>query len=478
MTSAKARSMGGENILDQLVQIVGNGNVLTSDEDRRVYAYDGTSTWAHEPDVVVFPTETEHVEAVLQLANQHQIPVTPRGGGTNLSGGSVPIRGGIALVMTKMNRILSIEPENLSARVQAGVVLMDLQAALAAKNLFFPPDPQSFFGATIGGMIAENSGGPVCLKYGVTRQYVLGLRAVLATGQKIDLGGATVKNVVGYDLVSLITGSEGTLAVVTEAVLRLLPLPPARKTIVALFDDLPTAGATVGKIFDAGTVPAKIELLDNWVIRSIRRITGMPLPEQAGAMLIFECDGNESLVEHDAEQVIGVCRAMGATELIVAKDQEEAQGYWKARSAGFAAVFGAAPTVLAEDVTVPRTRMAEFIQRVMEICRNAGLEVTVIGHAGDGNLHPSIMTDEKDPAHFERAKRAIDEIIEAAVAFGGVLSGEHGIGLEKQKFMRRTQDPMFLELMKRIKDVFDPNGILNPGKIWEDRDAEAAPEGL
>jgi glycolate oxidase len=302
----------------------------------------------------------------------------------------------------------------------------------------------------------------------VTKQYILGLQAVLPTGRTVEFGGTTVKNVVGYDLVSLITGSEGTLAVVTEVVLRLIPMPRDRKTIVALFDSLPKAGETVGKILDAGTVPAKIELLDNWVIRSINRITDMDLPEDAAAMLMFECDGKEEVVEHDSERVIDVCNGMGANKVIVAKGRQQAQAYWKARSAGFAGIFGAAPTVLAEDVTVPRTRMAEFITKVMDICARADLEVTVIGHAGDGNLHPSVMTDEKDPAHFKKAQKAVDDIIEAAVEFGGVLSGEHGIGLEKQKFMRRTQDPTFLDIMKKIKDIFDPNGILNPGKIWED----------
>lgn len=460
--------MAYEQFAGPLAEILGRANVLTGEEDRKVYSYDGTSTWSHQPDLVVFPTETRHVEAVLKLANENRIPVTPRGGGTNVSGGSVPIRGGIALVMTKMNKILAIDAANLSARVQAGVVLMDLQVALARERLFFPPDPQSFLGATLGGIIAENAGGPVCLKYGVTKQYMLGLQAVLPTGRTVEFGGRTVKNVVGYDLVSLLTGSEGTLAVVTEAVLRLLPLPAARKTIIALFDDLPKSGATVGRILDQGTIPAKIELLDNWVVRSINRITGMGLPEDAAAMLMFECDGNQDVVEHDASKVIEVCRQVGATQILVAKDPTEAQAYWKARSAGFAAVFGAAPTVLAEDVTVPRSRMAAFIERVVAICRKADLEVTVIGHAGDGNLHPSVMTDVRNPAHFQKAQKAVEEIIQSAVEFGGVLSGEHGIGLEKQKFMRRTQDPIFIDLMKRIKSIFDPNGILNPGKIWED----------
>ena len=460
--------MIARDVIQKLVGIVGRDNVRTSDEDRTVYSYDGTSTWRHKPDAVVFPTETAHVEGILRLANETGTPVTPRGGGTNVSGGSVPIKGGIALVMTRMNRIVSIDPGNLSATVQAGVVLMDLQKALAEKNLFFPPDPQSFLGATMGGIISENAGGPVCLKYGVTKQYILGLRAVLPTGRAVQFGGITLKNVVGYDLVSLLTGSEGTLAVITEAVLRLMPMPPSRKTIIALFDDLPKAGETVSAILDAGTVPAKIELLDNWVIRNINRITGMTLPIDAAAMLMFECDGAEELVAHDSERVINVCKAMGATGVIVPEGAAEAQAYWKARGAGFAAVFSSAPTVLAEDVTVPRTRMAEFIRRTTDICKTAGLDVTVIGHAGDGNLHPSVMTDQNDPEHFEKAKKAVDEIIAAAIEFGGVLSGEHGIGLEKQKFLRRTQDPTFIELMKQIKRIFDPKGILNPGKIWED----------
>jgi glycolate oxidase len=460
--------MAFEQLVPRLREIVGEENVLTGREDLATYAYDATSTWVHEPDVVVFPTETAHVEAILKLACEKGVPVTPRGGGTNVSGGSVPAKGGIVLATAKMNRILDIDAENLSARVEAGVVLMDLQGALAQKKLFFPPDPQSFLGATIGGIVAENAGGPMCLKYGVTKQYILGLRAVLPTGKVIDLGGTTVKNVVGYDLVSLLTGSEGTLAVVTEAVLRLIPLPPARKTIITLFDDLPRSGEAVGKILDAGTVPAKIELLDNWVIRSINRITGMGLPEEAAAMLMFEVDGTEGQVDADAQRVIEVSKSLGATDVIVAADPAEAMKYWKARSAGFAAVFSSAPTVLAEDVTVPRSRMSDFIERVTDICRKADLEVTVIGHAGDGNLHPSVMTDEKNPEHFARAQKAVDKIIEAAVEFGGVLSGEHGIGLEKKKFMRRTQDEGFLELMRQIKKIFDPKGILNPGKIWDE----------
>jgi glycolate oxidase len=244
-------------------------------------------------------------------------------------------------------------------------------------------------------------------------------------------------------------------------------MPAAKRTIIAVFDDVAKAGETVGKILEAGVIPAKIELLDNWVIRSIEKITGMGLPVDAGAMLMFEVDGTPESVEKDAEGVIETCKKVGVKEIKVASDPAEAMKYWKARGAGFAAVFGAAPTVLAEDVTVPRSQIPAFIRRVDEICKKDNLEYTVIGHAGDGNLHPSVLTDIKDETHFNKAKAAVDRIIESAVEFGGVLSGEHGIGLEKQKFLRRAVDEKVIEIMRKIKDVFDPNGIMNPGKIWE-----------
>ncbi len=460
--------MDYKSIAGSLSNIVGKNNVLTTEEDLKLYSYDATSTWSHMPDLVVFPTETAHVEAILTLANENKIPVTPRGGATNLSGGSVPVMGGIVMVLTKMDKIIAIDPENLSARVQAGVILFNLQTALAEKKLFFPPDPQSFFGATLGGIIAENAGGPLCVKYGVTKQYVLGLKVVLATGKTVEFGGKTVKNVTGYDLVSLITGSEGTLGVITEATLRLLPLPKMKKTIVALFNDLPRAGDTIGRIFDAGVVPSKIELIDNWVIQGINRISDMQLPSDAEAMILFEVDGDPDVVENNAKKVIETATSMGAARLIVAENEKDGLKYWQMRSKSFAAVFGASPTVIAEDITVPRSRMAEFIIKVTAICKKHGVKATVNGHAGDGNLHPTLLTDINDPVHFEKTQKAIDEIVQLTAEFDGALSGEHGIGLEKKRFMRRVQSPIFIDLMKQIKKVFDPNGILNPGKIWED----------
>ncbi len=456
-----------KGIIDGLRRIVGKDDVLTKKEDLASYAYDGTSSWVHEPDVVVFPTSTKEVAAILKLANKERVPVTPRGGGTNVSGGSVPIKGGIVLCTTKMNKIVKIDKENMTATVEPGVVLMDLNVALAKEKLFFPPDPQSFFGATLGGVIGENAGGPACVKYGVTKQYVLGLEVVLPTGDVMNVGSLTMKNVQGYDLTMLFTGSEGTLGVITKAFLLLKPMPPAKKTLLAVYDDVAVAGENVYRVLSSGVIPGKIELLDNWVINSIERLAPMGLPKDADAVLIFEVDGIPEAVEKEAKQVEEICRKYGATDVRVAKDQAEADQYWAARRAGFAAVFGAAPTVMAEDVAVPRTKIPDFIRKVKTLCTSRGLEYNIIGHAGDGNLHPAILTDIKDKKNFEKAEKTMEEIIAYAVEVGGVVSGEHGIGLEKRKFLKTAMDPMAIKMMKGIKRIVDPNNILNPGKIWE-----------
>jgi len=432
-----------------------------------VYPYDGTTNWIHEPDVVVFPKSANEISEIVKLANRERIPVTPRGGGTNVSGGSVPWMGGIVLCTTKMNNILKIDKENLTATVEPGVVLQDLTLRLASDGLFFPPDPQSFFGATLGGIIAENAGGPACVKYGVTKQYILGLQVVLPTGEIVNLGGRTLKNVVGYDLLHIFISSEGTLGIITKAELKLNPLPQARKTSMAVYSDVAMAGESVFRVLENGVVPGKIELLDNWVINRIEEMMPLGLPKDADAVLLFECDGIPEAVDKETDKIVEITKKYGAIEVRVAKDQDEANKYWMARRAGFAAVFGKAPTVLSEDVTVPRGKIPALIRKVKEIANKYGMENCVLGHAGDGNLHPSILTDIKNKEHYEKAVKAIDEIIESAVELGGVLSGEHGIGLEKQKFFRRTMDPVAVELMKKIKALLDPNSIMNPGKIWD-----------
>jgi len=457
-----------KSVLNRLITIVGKDDVLTEKEDLASYSYDGTTTWIHEPDVVVFPISAQEISEVLKLANKERIPVTPRGAGTNVSGGSIPIKGGIVLCTTKMNKILEINKANLLATVEPGVILQDFNLTLAQQGLFFPPDPQSFLGCTMGGVVSENAGGPFCVKYGVTKQYILGLEVVLADGYIMKIGGLTPKNRTGYELCMLFTGSEGTLGVISKITVRLLSMPPASKTMIAVFDKTEVAGEAITNILASGLLPSKIEFVDNFVIKRIEEMTPMGLPVDARVLLLLQADGSPAAVEADTQQILDILKKNGAKEARVAKDSDEAAMFWKLRSAGFAAVFGAAHTVLAEDVTVPRDRLAEFIRRLDEISEKSGFFVQYIGHAGDGNLHPSIFTDIRDEEQFAKAQDTMAEIFETAIELGGVLSGEHGIGLEKQKFLKMAMDPRAIEIMKGIKKIVDPNNILNPGKIWEE----------
>jgi glycolate oxidase len=457
-----------ESIVTDLQKVIGRENVLTLPEALKAYSYDGTTTMIHEPDVVVFPANTNEVSEVIKLANREKIPVTPRGGGTNVSGGSVPIMGGIVLCLSKMNKIIKIDKENLLASVEAGVVLQDFILELAKEGLFFPPDPQSFFGATIGGMIAENAGGPSCLKYGVTKQYVLGIEVVLPTGEIVNLGGTTLNNVIGYDLLHIIISSEGTLGVVTRADLMLRLAAPARKTIMAVYDDAAVAGENVSRVLEAGVIPTKIEYMDNWVINRIEETMPFGLPKDADAVLLFETDGSSESVDREAKLIVEVARKHGAKDVRMAKSVEEANQFWMARRMGAAALYRITRTVLVEDVTVPRGNLPALIRRCKELAQKYNLEIVVLGHAGDGNLHPAVLTDITDTEHYGRATRAMDEIFHAAVELEGVLSGEHGIGLEKQKFFTKMVDPVLLRMMKKIKALIDPNNIMNPGKIWDD----------
>jgi len=452
---------------EKLRKIAGEKGVLTSPVDLLTYSYDGTTNWEAKPEVVVFPTTSDQVSEIMKLAAQDVIPVTVRGAGTNVSGGSIPVFGGIVLCTTRMNRIIAIDAANFSATAEVGVVLHDLNQELVKHRLFFPPDPQSFLAATLGGCVSENAGGPYAVKYGVFKHYLLGMRTVLPSGTIIDLGGKTMKNVTGYDLPQLICGSEGTLAVITQVTLRLLPLPHARQTVLAVFDNVVTAGETVQRIFASGIMPAKIELMDNWVIQRIEEVTPLGLPLTAEAILLFELDGVSEAVKKETEEVVDCCKKTGAIDVRPARDTNEAENFWTARRAGFSAIFGNAPTVLAEDVTVPLNRIPELIGRIRRCARTYDLTIVIIGHAGDGNLHPAILTNRKDPAHYARAEKALDDIFAAALDLGGVLSGEHGIGLEKKRFLKQALPAEAINLLKEIKKVFDPKGILNPGKIWE-----------
>jgi glycolate oxidase len=459
--------MLNHDTVKKLESIVGRESILTAKADLATYAYDGTTTWSHNPDIVVFPTTSSQISAILRLANENRIPVTPRGSGTNISGGSIPVRGGIVLCTTKMNRILEVNKANLTAVVEPGVVLQDFNTLLAKDNLFYPPDPQSFLSCTIGGTVAENSGGPLCVKYGVTKQYVLGLEVVLPDGYILNIGGSTVKNRTGYDLVPLFVGSEGTLGIITKITLRLIPKPAARRTVIAIFEDMTLAGNVVSGILANRIVPAKIEFVDNFVIRRIEEKMQIGLPQDANTMLLIEADGSPAAVESEAEQILELLKEGGARVARLAQNENEANTYWKARSAGFAAIYSAARTVIAEDVTVPRDRLSDFIKRLDEISKKSGFAIVLIGHAGDGNIHPSVFTNSREKEDLDRLQETLTAIFEAALELGGTLSGEHGIGLEKKRLLAKALDPRAIEIMKTIKGALDPNSIMNPDKIWE-----------
>jgi glycolate oxidase len=455
------------SLSEKLGRVVGKANVLTSPEEMVAYSYDGTNMWSHRPDVVVLPSNTDQISSILKLASEYNIPVTPRGGGTNVSGGSVPIRGGIVLGTTRMDRILDINKTNLNATVEPGVILQDFQVALAKEGLFFPPDPQSFAGCTMGGVVAENSGGPSCLKYGVTKQYVLGLEVVLADGRVMKLGGLTPKNRTGYELMMLFTGSEGTLGVITKITLRLLPAPPAGQTIVAVFRDVAVAGETVTAIIASGVLPSKVEFVDNWTFAKFRGLLPDDVLDSSQVILLIQVDGLPETVAAETQQVVAICRRTAA-QVRVAADNAEAERYWLARKSHFSDISSRAHTIVNEDVSVPRDKIADFIKLSQASARRHDVPISFAGHVGDGNFHPVVLTDSRDKEHYARALACVDEIIEIALRLGGVLSGEHGIGLEKQRFLKKAMDPVAIEVMKKIKDVLDPRHILNPGKIWEE----------
>jgi glycolate oxidase len=454
--------------IEKLKAIAGESNVLTGKEDLLTYSYDATTMWRHLPDVVVFPLTTEHVSQIIKLAAANKIPVTARGGGTNLSGGSIPVQGGIVLCLAKMDRILNIKKATLTAEAEAGVNLLDFQKALAKEGLFYPPDPQSAQGCTLGGTLAENASGPLGVKYGVSKQYLLGMEVVLASGEVVQLGGQTIKNRMGYELATLFVGSEGMLGIITKLTLRILPLPETQKTLIAVFNDVETAGDTVSQIIATGVIPAKIEFMDNWVLHRIEELTHLGLPVEAEALLLIQCDGNSLVVEQEIKKITEVCRKMGAREARPANSEAEAAMLWQARKSSFGAVYSSAPTVLGEDLTVPRDKLAPMVRKFKEIGKKYGFEIPIVGHAGDGNLHPNILTDVNNQENFAKAMQAAEEMVKATLELGGVLSGEHGIGLEKRVFMKLAMDPIALRIMKDIKHLLDPQNILNPGKFWEE----------
>jgi glycolate oxidase len=450
---------------EQLVTIVGKDHVRTDPGAHVTFSTDATPLERARPDAVVFPATTEEVAAVLRIANERRVPVVPRGSGTNLSAGTVPHRGGIVLVLTRMNALKEISEGDLVAVCEPGVRTIELAQAAASRGLLFPPDPGSQTTATLGGNVAECSGGLRALKYGVTRDYVLGVEAVLATGEVIRSGGRLVKDVAGYDLRRLLCGSEGTLAVMTELTLRLVPAPEASGTGMAYFRELGDAARAVSRVLASGILPVTLEFLDRVCIGSVEDFAQIGLDTTAGALLIFGQDGAPETIERDMARMAAACEAEGATAVRLAGSPAEADEVLEARRAALPSLSRLEPLTILEDATVPRSRIAEMVSHIQEIAGRHDLKIGTFGHAGDGNLHPTAVLDPADADAVARAHAAFGEIFAKALELDGSITGEHGVGLVKLRYLEQQLGADHIALLRRIKAAFDPNGILNPGKL-------------
>lgn len=456
------------NLIAELRNIVSADGIMTSPEDLAAYSYDSTFE-EHCPDVVVLPTNTDQVSQVVKLAARERIPVVSRGMGSGLAAGSVPFSGGIVLCLTRMDRLLEIDHQNAIAHVEAGIVTADLQAAVEKAGFFYPPDPSSIRHSTIGGNIACNAGGPRCLKYGVTGDYVLGLTVVLADGQILHTGGKVIKDVVGYNLTALFTGSEGTLGVITEALLRLTAPPKFVRTARVDFNSLIDASETVNAILTAGVVPAALELLDQTAIACVEESMHLGLPLDAEALLIIETDGQASdSVTREMEKAAGICRDHNARQITVAKNEAERARLWEARRSLAPSLARRAPNKLGEDITVPRSAIPDAVRGLRQISAGFGLPIVIFGHAGDGNLHPNILFDKRDADQWARVQQIVAAEFDLALKLGGTLSGEHGVGALKRPYMQQALGPLSVSVQKQVKRAMDPLNILNPGKVLPD----------
>lgn len=455
-------------IINEITDIVGKENVLTSPEDRKCYSYDARTDGA-VPDLVIFPSSAEEVSRILVLANKHLIQVIPRGQGTGLTGGSIPLKGGIVLVFTKMNRILEIDPENLTAVVEPGVITFIFQEEVAKYGLSYPPDPASYKYSSIGGNVAECAGGPNSLKYGVTRDYVLGLEVITPTGQILNVGVKTMKGVVGYDLTRLFVGSEGTLGIITKITLKLIPLPETKATILALFTRVEDTAEAVSAIVAAKVIPSTIEFMDRASIRCSEQANPMGIPENIEGLLLIEVDGNRASIDTQTAKIRKVLSEHNAADIRLASDPTEADRLWQARRTVSQATYNLNPVKIAEDVVVPRSQIPTLIRFLEKAEERFGVPILSFGHAGDGNFHVSIMIKET-PEDRRKAEEAVKEIFAETIRLGGTLSGEHGIGTSKAAYLDMELSPEVIATMKSIKRLFDPNNILNPGKIFPTED--------
>ena len=454
-----------KKVTRQIAKIVGQGNISTHQEDRVCYSYDAVNK-RFLPDAVVFPANPEEVSAVLRLANKEQFPVIPRGAGTGFSGGTLAVLGGVVLVLIRLNRIIEIDTDNLTAVVEPGVVCGEFQKEVEKYGLFYPPDPASLAFSTLGGNVAECAGGPSALKYGVTRDYVTGLELVLPTGEILTTGVKTMKGVAGYDLTRLIIGSEGTLAIVTKIFLRLLPKPESKMVLMSLFKTIEASAQAVSQVIRNKIVPSKLEFMDRGSIECVESFANLGLSPDVEALLIIEIDGYPVSVEKQATRVETICRDLGSFRVDRASSPQEIENIWEVRRAISPSLQQLNPTKINEDIVVPRSKIPHIIHRINEIKNKFQLKIVNFGHAGDGNIHVNIMIDDSIPEEKEKAEQAVRGIFQEVLKIGGTISGEHGIGITKAPYLSMELNKQEIELMKKIKRSFDPNNILNPGKIF------------
>jgi glycolate oxidase len=455
--------MDHEELVARLKEIVGPDYVLSSEMDLTLYGYDA-SLEKGNPDVVVLPGSTEEVSNLMALAHKEKIPIIPRGSGTNLSGGTVATKGGILVHFSRMNRILEIDIPNRTVTVEPGVITLDLQTLLLEKGFIYAPDPASQKVSTLGGNFGENSGGPHCLKYGVTTNHVLGAEVVMSDGTVVWTGGKP-QDSPGYDLTGLLVGSEGTLGMVTKMILKILRAPEAVKTMLAVYDTFEDAGNTVSAIIADGILPATLEMMDNMIMKAVEESIHVGYPLDAAAVLIIELDGMVDGMDRQTDKIIEICRRHNVREVRLAKDDIERAELWAGRKGAFGAVARLRPSYLVCDGTVPRTKLPEILTKVMEVGKKYDLPIGNVFHAGDGNLHPLILFDERDPDELGRVKRAGTEILKICADAGGTISGEHGIGIEKLKEISFIFSESDISFMRQIKKALDPHGLMNPGKV-------------
>lgn len=455
-----------EQVVKAFQQISGVENVQFSTAAKLAYSYDATANFQALPDIIVAPRNTDEVAEIVKLCGKYQIPIVPRGAGTNLSAGTTPIQGGVVLLFKNMNRIMELDEENLTITVQPGVITKDIADYVESRGLFYPPDPGSQKVSTIGGNISENSGGLRGLKYGVTKDYVKALEAILPNGEVIQTGGKLAKDVAGYDLTSLLVGSEGTLAVITEATLKLIPKPPYQETILATYKTLEEAAETVSAIINAKIIPVTLEFMDQGTIQAVEEYNRIGLPLDCEALLLIEQDGTVESVKQDMEQIYAICRHYGAIDVQKAESEAEANQLKAARRDALSALARLRPTLILEDATVPRSKVPQMVREIRRIADKYNLMIKTFGHAGDGNLHPTCLTDSRDKEEMLRVEQALEEIFHAAIELGGTITGEHGVGAMKAPYLEWKLGKAGIDVMRAIKQSIDPMNIMNPGKIF------------